>query len=73
MTDPLPGVRILTHCGVNDGTLSLHAQDGTINRLEPASGQSDGAPPTGLRCEITVVEKAVPLPLSWLYGVLSNT
>ena len=39
-------------------------------RLEPDSGKSDGAPPTGLRCELPTGNKAVPLPLYWLYRVL---
>ena len=40
--------------------------------MEPADGQSDGAPPAGLRCELPAVDKAVPLPLSRLSGVLSH-
>ena len=60
--DPLLRVRHCDHRGVNYGTPLLHAQDGTGNRLKPPTGQSDGAPPAGLRCELSPVEKVVPWP-----------
>ena len=45
---------------------------GTGNRLEPVSDKSDGEPPTGIRCELSAVDKAVTLPLSRLPVVLSH-
>ena len=70
--DPLPGLRGGSHYGVYDGTPPLHSREVTVNRLEPVAGQSDGAPPAGIRCEISTFEKAVPLPLPRLPGVLSH-
>ena len=72
MTNLLPGVRSGAQHGVNDVTPLLHAQGGTGNRLEPATGHSYIAPPAGLRCELSAVNKAVPLTLYWLPGVLSR-
>ena len=40
------------------------------HRLEPAVGHSDGAEPTGIKYELSTVDKEVPLPLSGLPGVL---
>ena len=40
--------------------------------MESVTGQSDGAPPIGIQYEISVVYKAVPLPLSRLTGVLAH-
>ena len=68
MTDTLPRVQSLTQHRVNDGTPLSHARDGTGNRLEPATGQSDIALPSGLQCEIPAVNKAVPLPFPSYMG-----
>ena len=55
-----------------NGTPLLHARDGTGNIMEPAIGQSDGAQPVGLQCEIYAVKKVVPLTISQLPGFLSH-
>ena len=69
--DNLPGVWSGTHCGFHDGTTPPHAQEGALNILKPAAGQSDGTPTPGIRCDIPTVNKAMTLPLPWLPGVLT--
>ena len=51
-------------------TLLLYARDGTDDRLELDAGQSDGALPAVLWCELPTNNKAVPLPLPRLFGLL---
>ena len=70
--DPLTGMRSWDHCGLHDGTPLPYAQYITINRLEPVSGQSYGTPPTGLQCDLSAVDKAVLLSISWLPRVLPH-
>ena len=71
MTNPFSGVCSLDHRGVYNGTLLRHAYDGTGNRLEPVSGQSDRTPYAGIQCDVSAGNKAVSLPLSWMPGVFS--
>ena len=70
-TDPLTGMWSWNHRRVNDGTLSTHVRVGTSNILKPSAGKSEGAPPTGIWCEIPIGNKAVPLPLPRMFGVIS--
>ena len=50
----------------------MHAQDGSRNRLELATSQPDVTPTPGIRCELPSVEKAMPLPLPCIPGVLPH-
>ena len=47
-TEVEAAVRRLHPHRVGDGTLPTHAWYGTPNQLDPASGQSDGAPNSGV-------------------------
>ena len=70
--DPLPGLWSWAHHRVNDIAPPTHARDGTHNRLETAAGHSDGAPASGVRCDISAANKEIPLPLPWMLGVLPH-
>ena len=43
MADPLSGMWRGTHSGIDEGAPMAHAWEGYGDRLEPVTGQSDGA------------------------------
>ena len=68
--DTLPVLWSGTYRGVHDSTLPLHARDQDCNQLESDSSQTDSTPTPAVRRELSVDNKAVPLPLPWMPSIL---
>ena len=52
--------------------MTTHTQDRTRILLEPAAGKSDGSPTSGVQCDLSAVDEAMPLPLPRTTRVLPH-